>query len=113
MTALMSGHPFETERVPKSALLDVLLIASTTREYLNAEVIDDFAALKERVDETWRDPMWTRRVFDQTHMNAADFILKGTTRFSCHEDQYIPDLVEWMIQNDPPEYFSEELIAAE
>lgn len=109
ITALMSGHPLETERLPKIALLDALVIASTTREYLNAEIVDDFDALKERVNAVWKDPLWSRRIFDQTHMTAASFILLGTTRFSCYEDQYVPDLVEWLLETDPPVYFSEEL----
>jgi hypothetical protein len=111
ITALMSGHQLEVERLPASTLLDVVLLSMSARNYSDAEIIDDYTALLRRTDSTWRDPMWTRRTFDQTHMNAADFIIRGATEFTCFEDEYIPDLVHWLLEHDVPEYFSEELAA--
>lgn len=109
ITALMSGHPLEVDRLPAAALLDVVLISMAARNYHEAEIIDDYNALLRRTDETWKDPMWTRRTFDQTHMAVADFIIRGTNEFKCSEDLYIPNLVQWFLENDPPSYFSEEL----
>lgn len=109
ITALMSGHPLEVERLPTSALLDAVLLSMTARNYFEAEIIDDYNALLRRTDTAWKDPMWTRRIFDQVHMNAADFIVRGATEFKCHEDQYIPDLVGWLLENEPPQYFKKEL----
>jgi hypothetical protein len=111
ITALMTGHPFEVERLPASSLLDVVLLSMTARNYHEAEIIDDYNALLRRADELWKDPMWTRKVFDQTHMGAADFIIRGMTEFLCYEDQYVPDLVGWFLEHEPPVYFSEELAA--
>lgn len=109
ITALMSGHPLEVERLPKTALLDVVLLSMAARNYHEAEIIDDYNALLRRTDEVWKDPSWTRLTFDQTHSNAADFILKGMAEFKCHEDLYIPELLRWLLENEPPVYFSEEL----
>ena len=109
ITALMAGHALEVERLPTATLLDAVLLASTTRNYLDAEIIDDFPALLSRTDNAWKSPDWSCRVFSQMHMNAADFILQGRTRFAANEDQYIPDFVEQVLASDPPEYFSEEL----
>jgi hypothetical protein len=82
------------------------------RNYHEAEIIDDYEALLRRTDETWKDPQWTRRTFDQTHSAAADFIIKwGTSEFRCNEDLYIPELVQWLLENEPPQYFVEELAA--
>lgn len=109
ITAMLAGQALEVDRIPTISLLDVLLLASTGRNYFEAEIIDDFDALKKRVDEAWSQPNWTCRIFDQYHRNAASFILSaGTTHFACHEDAYIPDLMEWMLQNEPPQYFVEE-----
>lgn len=111
ITALMSGHQLEVERLPAASLLDAVLLSMTARNYHEAEIIDDFNALLRRTDDLWRDPMWTRRVFDQTHTGAADFIIRGMTQFVCAEDMYIPELTQWFLEHDPPKYFSEELAA--
>lgn len=111
ITALMSGHQLEVERLPHGALLDAVVLSMTTRNYLDAEIVDDYTVLLRHVDELWRDPMWTRRVFDQYHSNAAGFIVRGSTKFVCAEDLYIPDLVRWFLEHEPPQYFSEELVA--
>lgn len=111
ITALMSGHQLEVERLPVAVLLDVVLLSMTTRNYLDAEVVDDYQLLLNRTEEKWKDPMWTCRVFDQTHTNAAGFILRGSDKFVCTEDMYIPSLVEWLLEHEPPQYFSEELAA--
>lgn len=109
ITALMSGHPLEVDRLPTATLLDAVLLAMTTRNYFEAEIIDDYDALLRRTNEKWKDPMWTRRTFDQTHSNAASFILMGSKEFTCHEDLYIPALVKWLLEHEPPTYFSEEV----
>jgi hypothetical protein len=109
ITALMAGKQLEVERLPTSTLLDVVILSMAARNYHDAEIIDDYNALLRRTDDAWKDPMWTRRIFDQTHMNVADFILRGATEFVCYEDQYIPALVSWLLEHDPPTYFSEEL----
>lgn len=110
ITALMTGHLLEVERLPTTALLDAVLLSMTTRNYLDAEIIDDYNALLRRTDEKWRDPMWTRRTFDQVHTNAASFILMGASEFVSAEDLYIPDLVDWFLQHEPPTYFTKELV---
>lgn len=111
ITALMSGHQLEVERLPHGALLDAVVLSMTTRSYFDAEIIDDYTALLRHVDELWRDPMWTKRIFDQYHTNAASYIIRGSSRFVCAEDLYIPDLVGWLLEHEPPQYFSEELAA--
>jgi hypothetical protein len=111
VTAMMAGKSLEVERLPVGALLDAVLLASAARCYHEAEVVDDFNALLRRTDEAWKAPGWTCKVFDQTHMNAADFIIRGTTEFTALEDSYIPDLVGWLLEHDPPEYFKMELTA--
>ena len=111
ITALMSGHQLEVERLPTQVLLDAVLLSMTTRNYLEAEIVDDYQGLLSRTDEKWKDPMWTRRVFDQMHAGTADFIIRGTNEFKCAEDLYIPELVQWWLEHDVPEYFSEELAA--
>lgn len=107
----MSGHQLETERLPNGALLDVVVLSMATRNYLEAEVIDDYTALLTRTERVWKDPLWTRRMFDQTHMNAASFILMGKAEFTSAEDLYVPELVEWILDQEPPVYFTEELSA--
>jgi hypothetical protein len=111
ITALMAGRPLEVERLPAAALLDAVLLSMTARNYLDAEIVDDYHALLRRADEAWRDPMWTRRVFDQTHLGAADFVVRGATEFKCFEDLYIPAFVGGMLAGDPPVYFKKELAA--
>lgn len=110
ITALMSGHVLEVERLPVGALPDVVLFAMAARNYLDAEIVDDYNELLQRTDDKWKDPLWSCKTFDQYHSQAVSAaIMWGTTHFKCAEEQYIPDLVEWLLQHDPPEYFSEEL----
>lgn len=111
ITALMSGHQLEVERLPVSTLLDAVVLSMTARNYSDAEIVDDYNALLRRTDTVWQDPMWTRRTFDQTHINVADFIIRGADEFTCTEDEYIPQLVDWLLGHEVPEYFSEELVA--
>jgi hypothetical protein len=111
VTALMAGRQLEVERLPPASLLDAVVLASAARVYHEAEIIDDFNALLRRTDEAWKDPQWTCRTFDQTHRNVADFIIRGLTEFVAYEDLYIPELTKWLLEHDPPEYFSEELAA--
>jgi len=110
ITSLMAGKLLEVERLPKAALLDAVLIAMTTREYHQAEVIDDYTALCRLTNEEWKDPMWSCKVFDQNHLGTADFVVRGSNEFVCHEDQYIPGLIGWFLGHDVPEYFVKELV---
>jgi hypothetical protein len=112
ITALMAGHPFEVERLPTATLLDAVVLSMAARNYLDAEIVDDYNALLERTDAVWKEPTWSRRVFDQTHCGAADFIIRGATAFTCYEDMYIPQFVSSLLEQDPPEYFKRELKAA-
>ncbi len=109
ITALMSGHQLELDRLPTATLLDAVLLSMTTRNYFDAEIIDDYDGLLRRADEKWREPLWSARIFDQYHSNAASFIIMGTKEFKCSEDMYIPDLVKWLLDHEPPQYFSREL----
>lgn len=111
VTALMAGRRLEVERLPTASLLDAVVLSSAARSYHEAEVVDDFHALLRRTADTWKSPTWCRRVFDQTHSNAASFILMGVTEFVAAEDAYIPDLAGWLLEHDPPEYFAKELTA--
>jgi hypothetical protein len=111
ITALMAGRVLEVDRLPTAALLDAVVLSMTARAYLDAEIVDDYAALLRRTDTAWRDPMWTRRMFDQTHIAAADFIVRGATEFKCFEDMYLPAFVGRMLELDPPSYFKRELAA--
>lgn len=111
MTAIMSGHQLEAERLPKAALPDAVLIALAARKYHEAEVVDDFAALLRRTEEVWQDPLFTHKVFDTPHMGTVSFVVRGTEEFTCVEDSYIPELVGWMLGHDAPQYFAEELVA--
>lgn len=109
VTAIMAGRVLEVERLPVIALLDAVLLATAARVYLEAEIIDDYQTLLRRADDAWKDPMWTCRVFDQTHSAAANFVIQGSTEFKCYEEAYIPDFVARMLEQDPPVYFKKEL----
>ena len=113
ITAVMAGKQFETDRLPKAALADAVLLSMAARNYVEAEIVDDYPALLRRTDETWKEPDWTCKVFDQSHTGTVDFIVRGvtTTRFTCAEDAPIPGLVEWLLDHDCPDYFAEELAA--
>lgn len=111
ITALMSGHPLEVERLPSATLLDAVVLSTAARVHLEAEIIDDYTSLLERTNNVWKDPMWTCRVFDQYHMSAASFMLMGgAADFACKEDEYVPEFVQWLLEHESPEYFSKELV---
>lgn len=110
LTTLMAGTPLEVERIPTGSLLDAVLVAFTARVYCAAEVVDDYQRLLERTEELWREPSWTTRIFDSIHANAANFVINHSSKqFAGVEEQYIPNMVEWYLSHDCPEYFSEEL----
>jgi hypothetical protein len=111
MTALMAGQPFELDRLPPAVLLDVLMLATACRYYLEAEVIDDYPALLRRVNDVWKDPLFTHRVFDQVHMSTASMLaIHGLEKLEEVEVRYIPSLAEWVLQHDPPTYFLKETV---
>ena len=109
LLALMAGTPFEVERLPVAALPDVALLATASRSYCEAEIVDDYAALLRRVEEEWGAPDWTCKRFDSPHLCCLDFILKGTTEFVAAEDLYISELTQWLLDQEAPSYFKKEL----
>lgn len=108
ITSMMAGTQLHAESVPNALLLDLLLFATASRYYLQAEIVDDYEALKQRVREEWAKPDWTTKVFSQTHARWCNCILNGATQFDCPEEKYIPDMVSWYIEHNPPVYFVEE-----
>jgi hypothetical protein len=109
LTALMAGTQLIMERVPTVSLLDALLLATATRYYCEAEIVDDYDGLVARTSETWKRPDWSTKTFSSVHANVANFILLGTKEFNCAEDAYIPAMASWYLAQDPPEYFTKEL----
>jgi hypothetical protein len=109
LAALMCGTPFTVDKLPVAALPDVALLATASRGYCEAEIVDDYAALLGRVEEEWRRSEWTCRAFDSSHLNCLDFICKGTREFVALEDAYIPALVRWVLAQEVPQYFKKEL----
>ncbi len=110
LSALMSGTTIEVERLPTASLLDAVLLATASRVYCEAEIVDDYAALLRRADEEWKQPGHTSNVFDQTHAATCDFLVTGrTSEIRCAEEQYIVDMVAWYLQQEPPNYFSKEI----
>jgi hypothetical protein len=109
ITALMAGKPLEVERLPPAALLDVVMLSMVTREYYQAEIIDDYVALLRKTDTIWREPMWTCKIFDQYHLHTADYVVRGSTELVSYEDRYLPGLVQWYLNAEAPSYFKEEI----
>lgn len=106
--ALMAGTPFEVERLPVAALPDVTLLATASRNYCEAEIVDDYTRLLARLDEEWKRPTWTCQAFDSSHLCCLDFILRGTTEFIAPEDLYIQTLASWALEQEVPKYFKRE-----
>lgn len=110
LTALMAGVPLEIARLPTEVLLDVVLIATATREFHEAEVVDSYDELLTLTEEAWKRPDWTTKVFDSIHCNWADSILnRGRRDFDSPETKYVPSLVGWYLTHDAPVYFKKEL----
>jgi hypothetical protein len=110
VASIMAGRPLEMERLPAGALLDVVLLGCACRVVHQAEVVDDWEALLRRTNEEWKNPLWTRKTFDQVHSGTASFIaLQGRSEFLNFEESYIPDLAGWILAHEPPEYFAREL----
>lgn len=111
IVSLMAGVQLVVEKLPNGMLLDVLLVATASREKHDAEIVDDYQALLERIEEAWRKPDWTCRVFDSIHCMWANCILQGRGKeFDDHDVQYIPELVGWYLAQDSvPDYFETEL----
>lgn len=112
LAALLNGTRLVVERLPQSALLDAVLLGFAARVYCEAEIVDNWAELLRRTEEEWERPDWTCRIFDSIHTSAANNIVKGqVSNFTCVEEQYIPDMVQWYLEHDLPEYFSQEIEA--
>jgi len=112
LTALMAGTQVEAARIPKASLLDMVLLATASREYLAAEIVDDYEELLRRTAEEWARPDWSCRVFSQQHANWANWILNGKHTFDTVEEAYIPSLTKWYIEQNTPEYFAREITDA-
>lgn len=105
LTALMAGTPFAVLHLPNATLLDVLLLSTAARNECNAEIVDDYTTLVDRVREEWCKPDWTIRVFDSIHANKADYILQGASYFDNAEDAYIPRMTAWFLAHSVPTVF--------
>jgi len=110
LAALMTGTRLVVAHLSTPLCLDVVLLGFAARVYCDAEVVDDWAELLRRTEEEWERPDWTCRVFSSIHACAASAIVKGQViNFTCSEEQYIPDLVQYYLEHDLPEYFSREI----
>jgi hypothetical protein len=110
LAALLSGTQIVVERLPQQMLLDVVLLAFAARVYCDSEIVDNWAELLRRTEEEWERPDWTCRIFDSIHTSAANNIVHGqVSNFTCAEEQYIPDMAQWYLDHDLPEYFSREI----
>lgn len=108
LAALMAGTQLELARLPNAALADVALLATVSREYHDAEIIDDYEGLLARIRDLWRQPEFTHRTFDSIHLSTISFITMGTKQIHCIEEKYIIDLVEWYLSHDAPDYIRKE-----
>jgi hypothetical protein len=108
-TALMAGTPLELDRLLSTVLADTVLLCMVSRVYHQAEIIDDYQGLLDKVSDAWRNPEFTHRVFDSIHLSTVSFITQGTAELKCVEDQYIVDMVQWYLEHEAPVYFSKEL----
>lgn len=110
LTALMAGTPLEIDRVPRAALLDALLLATVSRQYHEAEIVDDYQGLVRRADESWRDPQFTHATMDQIHGGTISFLCYGyDIDLTTVETNYIAGMVGSVLRSEPPVYFSKEL----
>lgn len=96
ITALQAGTPFAYEAVPTAALLDVAVVARVCRYHHTAEVVDDYTSLLRRIDELWKRPDWTTKVFDQAHAPMVSAAIWWDSK----------ELNDW----DPHEYYAVDLI---
>jgi hypothetical protein len=110
LAALLSGTRIVVARLPTPLFLDVVLLGFAARVYCDAEIVDDWAELLRRTEEEWERPDWTCKVFSSLHAGAANGIVQGqVANFGCFDEQYIPDLVQYYLEHDLPEYFSREI----
>lgn len=110
LASLLDKTPLVVARIPTVALLDAVLLATAARSHCEAEIVDDYQALLDRTNETWRAPDWTSKVFSSIHGAKADFILtQGAVEFLAAEDAYIPEMVQWYLGQAAPQYFAREL----
>ena len=107
LAALMAGQVLQVERLPVAVLQDAVLLAMAARNYCEAEVVDDYAALLQRTRDEWRRPDFTHALMDQTHGYWVDAIVeRGASSFDNYEEQYIPEMTAWFLAHDAPSYFS-------
>ena len=110
LAGLMAGTKLEVARIPTVTLLDAVLLATAARAHCEAEIVDDYQQLLDRTNDAWRAPDWTTKVFSSIHGGKANFILtQGRQEFVSAEDAYIPEMVEWYLNQDAPRYFEREL----
>lgn len=111
LTCLMAGTVLQVERIPASALLDAVLLATAARK-MEAEIVDDYDALLSRAEEVWSKPDFTHKVMDNTHGRWANCIIKGQRDF-FDEEQYIPRMVEWYCGQEVPKYMAQDMSDAD
>jgi hypothetical protein len=112
ITALQAGTPLEIESLPEPLLLDAALFARACRSHFDAEVVDDYQGLLNRIDAAWK--AWKLEIdeehkpkFDSPHRDAVSAaIWFGSDEFTTPETQYIPALVdEYLSVDEPPKFF--------
>jgi len=108
LTALMAGTPLSLEWLPTPMLLDVVLVCTAARNHCDAEIIDDYRGLLDKVNELWSQPNWSCKVFSSIHGSRANSILQGSAEFTCTEELYIPAMVDWYLTHEPPQYLAVE-----
>jgi hypothetical protein len=112
LTALLAGSTIQVDRVPTVALQDVLMLALGARKYCDAEIVDSWQNLKERVFDVWARPDFTHRMMDQTHcLWCSAVVHRGAEEFLNSEERYVPAMVAWYLGHASPSYFVKEIEA--
>ena len=111
VTALIQGTQLPVERLPTEALADAVLLATAAREHCGAEIVVDYPALLSRMEDTFTRPDFCTRVCDTAFINKVSHVCwHGSSPFVCVEQQCVPVLVEWLLNQDQvPEYFTKEI----
>lgn len=104
LAALMAGTQIEADRVPVPALLDAVVLATTARNYCEAEIVDDYQRLLERAkEERLVDGRDGHCRMHQIHQ--ISFILDGVAdELTAPEDQYLERMVTRFLSMEPPAY---------
>lgn len=108
VAALLAGTVIEVERLPRALLADVAVLATVTRTCCDAEIVDDYQALLQRVEEVWQEPTWTCRTFDSPYLGWLHFVLLGSVNLEVPEVAWMPDWIEELLEQDMPGYLAPE-----